>query len=76
MNGCRIAPEGLGREITHLPLCLQGIHSQHYGLDPNKPSIRKRAPTALRLAVWGRKVIPITDVTNTALRKEEMAVRP
>jgi hypothetical protein len=24
---------------------------------------------------WGRRVRPITDITSTALRKEEMAVR-
>jgi hypothetical protein len=34
MEGCHITPEGLGRMITDLPPGLQGIHSQHYGLDP------------------------------------------
>jgi hypothetical protein len=31
----RIASEGLGCKITHLSpgLCVQGIHSRHYGLD-------------------------------------------
>jgi hypothetical protein len=30
----RIAPEGLGQQITHLPSCLQGNHLWHYGLAP------------------------------------------
>jgi hypothetical protein len=34
MEGRHIAPEGLGRKITHLLPGLHGIHSQHYGLDP------------------------------------------
>jgi hypothetical protein len=28
----------------------------------------------VRTEPWGRKVMPITDITSTALRKEEMRV--
>jgi hypothetical protein len=35
-----------------IPPCLQVIHSRHYGLDPGKPSVRKRTPLALRPTVW------------------------
>jgi hypothetical protein len=34
MKSCHIAPERLGCKITLHPPCLQGIHSQHYGLTP------------------------------------------
>jgi hypothetical protein len=34
-KGCRIPPEGLGREITPLSPSLQGIHSRHCGFDPS-----------------------------------------
>jgi hypothetical protein len=34
-EGRGITPDGLRCKITHLPPGLQGIHSQHYGLDPS-----------------------------------------
>jgi hypothetical protein len=53
----------LGREAAHLPPCLQGIHPQHYGLDPSKPSVWERTPPAKAIKSLSFREFYITKET-------------